>query len=94
LESEIEESSKRGPKSHFSKAGTAFNAKRQSVKKGTKMEVKNGTKFCPKIDQGSPKDHPRITQGSPKDHPKTGPGEGEVLKFPCFRKSNEQFLKF
>jgi hypothetical protein len=83
LESEIEESSKRGPKSHFSKAGTAFNAKRQSVKKGTKMEVKNGTKFCPKIDQGSP-----------KDHPKTGPGEGEVLKFPCFRKSNEQFLKF
>jgi hypothetical protein len=34
------------------------------------MEVKNGTKFCPKIDQGSPKDHPRITQGSPKDLPR------------------------
>jgi hypothetical protein len=48
LEAEFEESSKRGPKSHFSKAGTAFNVKLKSVKKGTKIEVKNGTKFCPK----------------------------------------------
>jgi hypothetical protein len=67
LEADFQESSKRGPKSHFSKAGTAFNVKLKSVKKGTKMEVKNGTKFCPKIDHGSPPDHPRISPGSPKN---------------------------
>jgi hypothetical protein len=54
-------------------------------KGAVKMTVKNGTKFCPKIDQGSPPDHPRISPGSPKDLPRIT--QKRVL-------AKEKFLKF